>query len=61
MHIALFVFAIVIVAMLWNHCSPKVVSDAEALKQSAEKAVVAEAEKVEKGVVVDVAKVRKDI
>lgn len=62
MHIALFIFAVVIVALLWNHFSAKkVVADAEALKQSAEKAVVAEAEKIEQTVKADVAKVEHEL
>lgn len=63
MHIALFIFAVVIVAILWNHFAAgkakKVVADAEALKQSAEKAVIADAEKAEQAVKNDVAKVEK--
>lgn len=62
MHIALFIFTVIIVAMLWNHCSAKkVVSDAEAFKDSAEKAIVADAEKVEQSVKSDVAKVEHEL
>lgn len=60
MHVALFIFAVVIAALLWNHfSSKKVVADAEALKNSAEKAVVADAENVEQTVKNDVTKVEK--
>lgn len=61
MHIALFIVAVVVVAILWDHFvagkAKKIVSGAEAFKDSAEKASIANAEKVEQSVKSDVAKI----